>query len=377
MSFAMMSNDIVKKKIYRYGLSFDPTYFKANSENQINELTRNILTIVPEHRTPDQVEYAIKRMRASVDEFSEFPRRMQEEITKVAWLDQFEPKRIIIRQGHQAQNFYFILSGTALITKNRLNSYNEAYVETVSILKRGKTFGELAILRNEKRTYNVVSHTNILLLTVCKKDFLKIFIHRMDERETDLLDFLHCLPELKGYPLYKLPKNRPTIFAFAYFRKRMVICSDSRKNDYIIIIRSGLCKVVKKAKIKKPKLHQPVKLYLNKKEKEKQKVKSSESIFLDVATLGENDIFGLSCLLFKEKGKCSSFSLISEGAECILVKKNYFARHLNNDLKERLVRIVRPYPTEEVLDENMQRQVNWDAYKYLTLRNITTIKNKH
>ena len=32
MSFAMMSNDIVKKKIYRYGLSFDPTYFKANSE---------------------------------------------------------------------------------------------------------------------------------------------------------------------------------------------------------------------------------------------------------------------------------------------------------------------------------------------------------
>ena len=43
----------------------------------------------------------------------------------------FEPKRIIIRQGHQAQNFYFILSGTALITKNRLNSHNEAYVETV------------------------------------------------------------------------------------------------------------------------------------------------------------------------------------------------------------------------------------------------------
>ena len=28
-------------------------------------------------------------MRASVDEFSEFPRRMQEEITKVAWLDQY------------------------------------------------------------------------------------------------------------------------------------------------------------------------------------------------------------------------------------------------------------------------------------------------
>lgn len=48
----------------------------------------------------------------------------------------------------------------------------------ISILKRGKTFGELAILRNEKRTYNVVSHTNILLLTVCRKDFLKIFIHR-------------------------------------------------------------------------------------------------------------------------------------------------------------------------------------------------------
>ena len=29
-------------------------------------------------------------MRASVDEFSEFPRKMQEEITKVAWLDQYD-----------------------------------------------------------------------------------------------------------------------------------------------------------------------------------------------------------------------------------------------------------------------------------------------
>jgi len=135
--------------------------------------------------------------------------------------------------------------------------------------------------------------------------------------------------------------------------------------------------VVKKAEIKKPKLHQSLKLYSNKKEQEKQKFKSSENVFLDVATLGENDIFGLSCLLFKEKGKGSSFSLVSEGAECILLKKNYFARHLNSDLRERLVRIVRPYPTDEVLDENMQRQVNWDAYKYLTLRNITTLKNKH
>lgn len=376
MSFAMMSNEIVKKKNYRYGLTFDPSDFKANSENQINDLTRNILTIVPEHRTSDQVEYAIKRMRASVDEFSEFPRKMQEEITKVAWLDQFEPKRIIIRQGHQAQNFYFILSGTALITKNRLNSHNEAYVETVSILKKGKTFGELAILRNEKRNYNVVSQTNILLLTVCRKDFLKIFIHRMDESETDLLDFLRCLPELKGYPLHKLPKNKPTLFAFTYFRIGMVICSDSRKNDYIIIIKSGFCKVIKKVQVKTPKLHESVKFKPNSKAKEKIKLESSENVFLNVATLGQNDIFGLSCLLFKENGKCSSFSLVSQGAECILINKNYFVRYLNSELKERLIRIVRPYPTDEVLDENMQTQVNWDAYKYLTLKNFMAIRNK-
>ena len=62
--------------------------------------------------------------------------------------------------------------------------------------------------------------------------------YRMDESETDLLDFLRCLPELKGYPLHKLPKNKPTLFAFTYFRIGMVICSDSRKNDYIIIIKS-------------------------------------------------------------------------------------------------------------------------------------------
>jgi len=46
--------------------------------------------------------------------------------------NRFEPKRVIIRQGHRAETFYFILYGTALVTRNRINSSGEGYVETVS-----------------------------------------------------------------------------------------------------------------------------------------------------------------------------------------------------------------------------------------------------
>ncbi|MEL6804435.1 MAG: cyclic nucleotide-binding domain-containing protein [Bacteroidota bacterium] len=111
-------------------------------------------------------------------------------------------------------------------------------VRQVSNLGKGKTFGELAILRHEQRTHNVISQTHVMLLTVCRRDFLKIFMHRMDESESELIGFMRRLPEFAGYPLYRLPKNKPSIFAFTYFRVGVVICCDSRKSDFIVIIRS-------------------------------------------------------------------------------------------------------------------------------------------
>jgi len=60
----------------------------------------------------------------------------------------------------------------------------------------------------------------------------------MDGHEPEFITFLRTLPEFRGYPLYKLPKNKPRICAFTYFRVGVVICHDSNKSDAIVIVKS-------------------------------------------------------------------------------------------------------------------------------------------
>lgn len=49
---------------------------------------------------------------------------------------------MVIRQGHIPQNFYLILSGTAVVTKVAVNEQTgELYAKTVAFLKKGKYFG--------------------------------------------------------------------------------------------------------------------------------------------------------------------------------------------------------------------------------------------
>jgi hypothetical protein len=49
-----------------------------------------------------------------VPDFSDFPMKIQQAIAKFGVLQEFETGRIIIRQNHKADNFYFIISGISI-----------------------------------------------------------------------------------------------------------------------------------------------------------------------------------------------------------------------------------------------------------------------
>jgi len=463
MSFVNMVDDLKAARTFRHGLTFDPTDYRANVESSLNEKARMILTTLPEQRTEEDRNYALKRLRAAVDEFAEFPLAMQQALAKVAWLDEFEPKRVIIRQGHTAENFYFMVSGTALVTKNRISSTTgNGYVETVSILNRGSSFGELAIVQHERRAANVVTHTRVTVLTVSRKDYVKIFMHRMDGKEPEFISYLRKLPEFKLYPIEKIPTNKPKICAFTYFRVGVVICENSNESDFIVVIKSGFCRVMKRIKCVKADLNKfrPLKADINsdgrirskkrtlsgsmdhenaikrsytewerKKDillptleqqqvvnfrsaeqhqrksnsteinqeticveygechddevldkendhcnaksdevdEDEEKGESYEHVYLHVQSLGPKNVFGLHPILFSQREGATPVSLVSEGAECIIINKRYFKKHFDAEQRERLIRTVQPYPTEESLEKDMQIQANWDAYKFITV----------
>lgn len=89
---------------------------------------------------------------------------------------------MIIREGHQAENFYFILSGTAVARKLvRNDSLGTAELKHVKFLVKGDSFGELELLHHSLRQMTVVSRTAMTLLVVGRDNFFKIFMSAQDE----------------------------------------------------------------------------------------------------------------------------------------------------------------------------------------------------
>ena len=65
---------------------------------------------------------------------------------------------------------------------------------------------------------------------------------------------------------------------------------------------------------------------------------------------------------------------MSNGAECIMLSKKFFALHANDRVKKQIRTHLRPYPSEGALQENLQTKVDWDIYKKKLIKDMLTQK---
>ena len=99
--------------------------------------------------------------------------------------------RVILRQGHKGQSFYFIYTGSVFI--NVLEFYpkiNEHFQKTRAILTRGEGFGEVAILRGTERMATVIAREWCELISVNKETFAKQCPQLFDDEIHNRLNFL-------------------------------------------------------------------------------------------------------------------------------------------------------------------------------------------
>jgi hypothetical protein len=86
----------------------------------------------------------------------------------------FDKGETIIKTGEEGEEAFLIISGEAEV---RLQNQEEA----IATLKEGEVFGELALLIDTKRTAEVIAKTDIQLMRLPKKMFLKRFLQRPEE----------------------------------------------------------------------------------------------------------------------------------------------------------------------------------------------------
>lgn len=198
------------KIVFKFSMSdenlFDKEYFVRPKEAMIPDDIKRLLQIPPNERTDEQLTRLIKFLDLFVPEFNQYPKAMQRMLLASAIYQEFEPGRVILRQGHVPENFYFILNGNGLLieaspvqkndlhlldTRQRRGSESDELKFTIkSVLKKGDHFGDEAIIRNVRQPFSVYATGtgNIILLSVTKEMFFQI--QQQNKESTDHLGFM-------------------------------------------------------------------------------------------------------------------------------------------------------------------------------------------
>lgn len=80
-------------------------------------------------------------------------------------VEKVAPHKTVVQQGEVGQNFYFILSGSVNVIKNRIPEVK---------LTVGTYFGEVGALQKQARTASIVTDTESVFLVLSEKNFIQL-----------------------------------------------------------------------------------------------------------------------------------------------------------------------------------------------------------
>ncbi|CAH1233789.1 CNBD2 [Branchiostoma lanceolatum] len=231
----------------RPDLSFDPSIFKANPVLELPQDVQDALKTNPAYRRPEQISKALRALCVASEAFAQLPVHMREQLVKVGWYDSFETNRIIVREGHDPTSVYFILNGKASSTRVETDLVTgKPYVRTMGFLKAGSYFGDHAILQGVPHNQTIVCSERVYLIAVEKENFIESVMDKTSGREPKHITFLRSVYSLQDWPMGALPHGDHSIWYYKHFRKDQVMCPDSSQSEWVYVIKSGKCKVLKK-----------------------------------------------------------------------------------------------------------------------------------
>nr|XP_039263995.1 uncharacterized protein LOC120339850 [Styela clava] len=232
---------------------FDVMDYKTKNQQRLSDTTRKTLSIPSENRTDQDVRMVQTALR-NVKAISDHSSSVQENIARSGYFVGFESKRVVVLENRCPLNFYVLLAGSAVVIKQDENGNTNP----VSFLKRGDIFGEHEILDNSNWGWSVVTVDSCEFLLLDKQEYVRIFLAGGSGgilNDPDRGSFLRNLTLFRGWPTQKLDAN-PNRCLFRYYKRGTLLAKDSAESDWIFVVKSGSCSVLKPLKVQNLTLHQ-------------------------------------------------------------------------------------------------------------------------
>ncbi|XP_071087046.1 uncharacterized protein [Haliotis cracherodii] len=104
--------------------------------------------------------------------------------------------------------------------------------------------------------------------------------------------------------------------------------------------------------------------------------RQQNQVFVKVDVLQTKDIFGMETLdidgeTYKED--VPEISLVSRGAEVVMLSKRIFLKYATDNVRRSLQEMTRRYPREATLQENLQIQADWDLYRQSVMADVVAV----
>ncbi|XP_033111007.1 cyclic nucleotide-binding domain-containing protein 2-like isoform X2 [Anneissia japonica] len=446
-------------------VAFDRSMFANLRVDRGSEKLKSILTVAPNMRNKEDIDIVLALLRGNTT-FGNYAKETQISLAKVMYFVTYEPRRIIIKEGHQASAFYVILSGTCLVNQRETDRTGNTFVRTVAEICTGDSFGDEELLNDTNRGASYVCKDSVELLLVDKEDFQKIIREPLEKDREELIDFCKSQEVFLGFPVEKLRSNHGGLTC-KYYKPETVVIHNVSEAGHIAIIRSGKCRVIaelvestkrpysgrpsrrkrneleedwkataalrrsmslleetKKGKLNRsslfeklerhdiPKIfiHSPQKaecdqdkskpncdgiqrtwkraglttsslaaremqpnaLHYNTEKRGRQK-KDCISTFARIAELDAGSVFGLETVFKKTK---NNLSLVSEGADCILVSKKFFKNENNIKMLQNTSTLAINFPPSNETLAKIHDARAWVSFKDALVKEISERKNK-
>ncbi|XP_052676180.1 uncharacterized protein LOC128157650 isoform X6 [Crassostrea angulata] len=231
-----------------YGANrIDVSYFKANRQMRMSQRGLQILSKPSDQRTTDDIRYATNALR-NVKYIAEFPLRIQESLARVGYVECYEPKRFIVKEGGAPENAYIVLYGsivTAILDDHKLSA-----TSIDVLIKRGQPFGEIGVFKNQRRGGSNITNEYTEVLRIPAEEYKKIFMGGVQTNPVND-PFLMKFGFLRHWPL-KCLKEEPGKYFVTYFQRNVILTRNSNKSDWIYLVKEGSLRVLKRLEKVKP-----------------------------------------------------------------------------------------------------------------------------
>lgn len=148
----------------KIGFQLSDYQFSQKTNVTMKQIT--LLLTRPKERFSEQDHRTLLKLVDQLPCFAKYDQGVRRALFEVAHYECYGRHRVIVKQGHQALNYYVLLSGEVEVLKlredplsfNGANSNNSnngmGTYTSVSVLRSGDAFGELALIKNVSVYFN-------------------------------------------------------------------------------------------------------------------------------------------------------------------------------------------------------------------------------